>query len=104
MPVLIVIIIIDLVAILGVLYWGSKHDAHHTSGLDAASSPSVQAVLAKNEALARIAQQAVVAVTGSGNGETATQAALPDDAEKARKREEALKRKAARQAQRTTDQ
>lgn len=104
MPVLVLIVIIDLIAIVGVLYLGTKHEVHLTDGHEAAASPAVQAVLAKNAALALLVQQPSTPVADSGSGETAARPALTDDAEKAKKREEALKRKAARQSQRTTDQ
>lgn len=94
------IIIVDLVAVVLVLRLGMGHDAHHDI-TTASSSQAVQTLQAQLDAAMRKSSPlAEAAVEAAGEAAVSAGSPLIDEEDKARKREEALRRKAARQSQR----
>lgn len=102
MAVMVIIIIIDLLAVIAVLYLGSQHDAHH-SIRDSSSSHAVQVLQERQAKIAALTAPSGAGESAGGEGESTGAAAkvasaLGSDEEKERRRAEALARKAARQS------
>lgn len=110
--VMIVIILVALAVVFAVMYFGSQHDPH-TAIRSVESSRSVQTLITQEEERVKAmearqkaeeeAQKAAEKAQEMQSDESPVTSQLGDEDERAKRREAALARKAARQAQRTTE-